>query len=67
MIMDSQSAKSAEGGEKRGFARDYERRVTPCEAFLYIAMLRIGIRSLAHSTSFYTVSQGPVFGLVLHI
>jgi hypothetical protein len=30
----------------------YERRVTNCEAFLYITMLRLGIRSLAHSNSF---------------
>ena len=34
---------------QRRLARDYERRVTNCEAFLYIAMLRLGIRSLAHS------------------
>lgn len=31
----------------RRLARDYERRTTTCEAFLYIAMLRLGLRRLA--------------------
>ena len=33
----------------RRLARDYERRITNCEAFLYIAMLRLGLRRLACS------------------
>lgn len=34
---------------QRRLARDYERRVSTCEAFLYIAMLRLGLRRLART------------------
>ena len=37
---------------QRRLARDYERCITSCEAFLYIAMLRLGLRRLAGSRSF---------------
>jgi len=36
----------------RRIARDYERLVSTAEAFLYIAMLRLGLRRLAHAKSF---------------
>jgi len=34
---------------QRRLARDYERRVSTCEAFLYVAMLRLGLRRLART------------------
>jgi putative transposase len=37
---------------QRRLARDYERRISTAEAFLYIAMLRLGLRRLACSKSF---------------
>jgi len=37
---------------QRRLARDYERLVSTAEAFLYIAMLRLGLRRLARSESF---------------
>jgi putative transposase len=37
---------------QRRLARDYERLVSTDEAFLYIAMLRLGLRRLAHAKSF---------------
>ena len=37
---------------QRRLARDYERLVSTAEAFLYIAMLRLGLRRLARSKSF---------------
>ena len=36
---------------QRRLARDYERLTTCSEAFIYIAMLRLGIRRLAHYVS----------------
>jgi putative transposase len=35
---------------QRRLARDYERRTITCEAFLYIAMLRLGLRRLARES-----------------
>ena len=35
---------------QRRLARDYERRVASDEAFIYIAMLRLGLRRLARSS-----------------